>query len=129
MTRTSYLRVRATILGPAGTGAPAWLAVMAELHKYLSGGPAEENRSVGSVIDETFDAARYRPGLTRQVMTIDAGKNDRGQDAEVLLEAHRLRVERGDYNIAQEHLADAIELLVLRSTASLSDDRSPANPY
>ncbi len=35
--------------------------------------------------------------------------------ADVLLEAHRLRVERGDYNIAQEHLADAIELLVLRS--------------
>ena len=32
--------------------------------------------------------------------------------ADVLLEAHKLRVERGDYNIAQEHLADAIELLV-----------------
>ena len=29
--------------------------------------------------------------------------------ADVLLEAHRLRVERGDYNIAREHLADAIE--------------------
>jgi len=29
--------------------------------------------------------------------------------AEVLLEAHRIRVERGDYNIAEEHLADAIE--------------------
>ena len=29
--------------------------------------------------------------------------------AEVLLEAHRLRVERGDHNIAQVHLADAIE--------------------
>ena len=29
--------------------------------------------------------------------------------AEVLLEAHGLRVERGDYNIAEEHLADAIE--------------------
>ena len=29
--------------------------------------------------------------------------------ADVLLEAHKLRVERGDYNIAQEHLADAIE--------------------
>jgi glyoxalase family protein len=49
--------------------------------------------------------------------------------ADVLLEAHKLRVERGDYNIAQEHLADAIELLVLRSRASLSDDRSPRNPY
>ena len=31
--------------------------------------------------------------------------------AEVLLEAHRIRVERGDYNIAQIHLADAIETL------------------
>ena len=49
--------------------------------------------------------------------------------AEVLLEAHGIRVERGDYNIAQEHLADAIELLVTRSRASLSDDRSPKNPY
>ena len=41
--------------------------------------------------------------------------------ADVLLEAHKLRVERGDYNIAQEHLADAIELLVTRSRASLSE--------
>jgi catechol 2,3-dioxygenase-like lactoylglutathione lyase family enzyme len=49
--------------------------------------------------------------------------------AEVLLEAHKLRVERGDYNIAQEHLADAIEALVRRSRASLSEDRSPKQPY
>jgi catechol 2,3-dioxygenase-like lactoylglutathione lyase family enzyme len=49
--------------------------------------------------------------------------------AAVLLEAHRLRVERGDYNIAESHLADAIEALVLRSQASLSDDRTPKNPY
>ena len=49
--------------------------------------------------------------------------------ADVLLEAHKLRVERGDYNIAQEHLADAIEALVRRSRESLSDDRSPKQPY
>jgi hypothetical protein len=49
--------------------------------------------------------------------------------AEVLLEAHKLRVERGDHNIDRVHLADAIELLVERSQASLSDDRSPKNPY
>jgi catechol 2,3-dioxygenase-like lactoylglutathione lyase family enzyme len=49
--------------------------------------------------------------------------------AEVLLEAHRLRVERGDYNIDQAHLADAIELLVERSRSSLSGDRSAKNPY
>ena len=49
--------------------------------------------------------------------------------AEVLLEAHEVRVERGDYNIAEGHLADAIEALVGRSRASLSEDRSPKDPY
>jgi catechol 2,3-dioxygenase-like lactoylglutathione lyase family enzyme len=48
---------------------------------------------------------------------------------EVLLEAHRLRVQRGDYNIDQVHLADAIENLVARSRDSLSDDRTPKDPY
>jgi catechol 2,3-dioxygenase-like lactoylglutathione lyase family enzyme len=49
--------------------------------------------------------------------------------ADVLLEAHHLRVERGDYNIDQRHLTDAIEALVLRSRGSLSDDRAAKNPY
>jgi catechol 2,3-dioxygenase-like lactoylglutathione lyase family enzyme len=49
--------------------------------------------------------------------------------AEVLLEAHRLRVANGDYNITPVHLADAIERLVTRSRTSLSDDRSPKDPY
>jgi catechol 2,3-dioxygenase-like lactoylglutathione lyase family enzyme len=48
---------------------------------------------------------------------------------DVLLEAHKIRVERGDYNIAQIHLADAIEALVERSRPSLSEDRSPKHPY
>ncbi len=49
--------------------------------------------------------------------------------ADVLLAAHRLRVDRGDYNITPVHLADAIEQLVTGSRPSLSDDRSPKNPY
>jgi catechol 2,3-dioxygenase-like lactoylglutathione lyase family enzyme len=49
--------------------------------------------------------------------------------SDVLLAAHRIRVERGDYNIDREHLADALEELVRRSRDSLSDDRSPADPY
>ena len=49
--------------------------------------------------------------------------------ADVMIEAHRIRVERGDYNIAEEHLADAIELLVERGQQSLSADRSPKDPY
>ena len=48
--------------------------------------------------------------------------------ADVLLAAHELRVARGDYNIDQAHLADAIEALAAQSR-SLSDDRSPKNPY
>jgi catechol 2,3-dioxygenase-like lactoylglutathione lyase family enzyme len=40
--------------------------------------------------------------------------------ADVLLAAHKLRVERGDYNIAPVHVADAIEQLVTSSRGSLS---------
>lgn len=49
--------------------------------------------------------------------------------AEVLLEAHKLRVARGDYNIAPIHLADAIETMTERRRDSLSADRAPKNPY
>jgi hypothetical protein len=40
--------------------------------------------------------------------------------ADVLHEAHRIRVERGDPSIARIHVADAIEALVARSRTSLS---------
>jgi catechol 2,3-dioxygenase-like lactoylglutathione lyase family enzyme len=49
--------------------------------------------------------------------------------ADVLLEAHHLRTERGDHHIDVAHLADAIERLVERSRGSLSDDRTPKDPY
>jgi catechol 2,3-dioxygenase-like lactoylglutathione lyase family enzyme len=49
--------------------------------------------------------------------------------AQVLLEAHKIRVGRGDYNIAEVHLADAIERMVSLSRDSLSTDRMPKNPY
>ena len=40
--------------------------------------------------------------------------------ADVMIEAHLLRTERGDYNIAPIHLADAIERLVARTQRTLS---------
>ena len=49
--------------------------------------------------------------------------------AEVMLEAHKLRVARGAKAIEREHLADAVVLIVERSQASLSDDRGARNPY
>ena len=49
--------------------------------------------------------------------------------ADVLLEAHRLRVARDEHHIDREHLADAIENLTTRTRETLSDDRSPKDPY
>jgi catechol 2,3-dioxygenase-like lactoylglutathione lyase family enzyme len=49
--------------------------------------------------------------------------------AQVLMEAHKLRQTRGDRAIEPVHLADAIEVLVMRTQASLSEDRGPKNPY
>ncbi|MCT8329387.1 VOC family protein [Albidovulum sediminis] len=49
--------------------------------------------------------------------------------ADVMIEAHRQRVARGDYNIQEVHLAGAIEALVERRQQSLSADRSAKNPY
>ncbi|WP_077962990.1 VOC family protein [Ensifer adhaerens] len=49
--------------------------------------------------------------------------------AEVLMEAHKVRVARGDYNIAEVHLADAIEALVERTRPTLSPDRLPKDPF
>ena len=49
--------------------------------------------------------------------------------AAVLLEAHRIRVARGDYNIAPIHLADAIENITARTQSSLSEDRSAKQAY
>ena len=49
--------------------------------------------------------------------------------AAVLLEAHHLRIARGDHHIDQVHVADALETLTTRTTDSLSGDRSPKDPY
>ena len=49
--------------------------------------------------------------------------------ADVLLEAHRIRLDRGDYAIDPIHLADAIEQMTRDSRGSLSADRSVKDPY
>ena len=48
---------------------------------------------------------------------------------EVLYEAHKVRTERNDHNINDLHLADAIERLATNRRRSLSQDRSPKDPY
>ena len=48
---------------------------------------------------------------------------------DVLFEAHLIRVERGDRHIEDEHLAEAIQLLVERGQRTHSLDRSAKDPY
>src|SRR5947207_14915238 len=50
-------------------------------------------------------------------------------DADVLLEAYRLRVARDQDHSGREHLAGAIENLTTRTRETLSEDRSPRDPY
>ncbi len=49
--------------------------------------------------------------------------------AEVLLEAHKLRVAEDAHHITDAHLADAIEQLTRRTSETLSADRTVKNPY
>jgi catechol 2,3-dioxygenase-like lactoylglutathione lyase family enzyme len=49
--------------------------------------------------------------------------------ADVLIAAHRLRVDRGDHHITEEHLADAIEsLLLTRDRLPVADHAAAAIP-
>lgn len=49
--------------------------------------------------------------------------------ADVLMQAHLLRVERGEHHIDRVHVADAIQTLTERSRATLSEDRTPKKAY
>lgn len=49
--------------------------------------------------------------------------------AQVLIEAHRLRVASGAHHIQESHLADAITRLIARSQETLSDDRASKHAY
>jgi hypothetical protein len=57
---------------PSGAGAPGWLAVVAELQKYLAGGAADENRAVGSALRVPLDPTVFQKknGETRPASRI-----------------------------------------------------------
>jgi hypothetical protein len=51
-------------------------------------------------------------GLTVELACYKFQTPDGFRDADVLMQAHRLREERGDHHIDEQHLADAIEVLM-----------------
>ncbi len=78
---------------PSGTGLSVWTVVMREMQKYLAGGAADENRSVGSTLRGPLDPALFQTasGETRPVqrttLTADPTKMQPGT---IALEAKQL---------------------------------------
>ena len=73
-------------------------------------------REVGCVEHFALNVSRatfmQAPERLRELACYKFQTPDGFRDADVLMQAHRLRVERGDHHITDEHLADAIELLL-----------------
>ncbi len=68
-----------------GLGALSWGALMLELQGYLAGGGAEENRSVGSTLEASFEAGRYKPSIQATYLSYDVTKPDKTtQKAELI---------------------------------------------
>lgn len=119
---------------PQGLGAVHHLALNVSRAVFAQAVARLDARGVAhsGVKDRGFmDSIYFRDplGLLIELATYKFDPPEGHTHAEVLLEAHRLRVARGDYNIAEVHLADAIEAMVARGRGSLSDDRGPRDPY
>ena len=119
---------------PEGTGNVHHLAFMVSRATYSQVATRLEERGVqhSGEIDRGFmDSIYFRDPLGQLIecATYKFEPPVGSTHAEVLLEAHKIRVSRNDYNITDAHLTDAIELLVRRNQQTLSDDRAPKNPY
>jgi len=68
-------------------------------------------------------------GLTIELASYRFEPPQGATHADVLFEAHQIRVGRGDDHIDRIHVADALEALTTRNTRTLSDDRSAKDPY
>lgn len=83
-------------------------------------------------VDRGFmDSLYFRDplGLRIEIASYRFEPPEGARHADVMIEAHRIRVARGDHHIDRIHLADAIEALVERRQHSLSADRGAKNPY
>lgn len=119
---------------PEGIGNLHHLAFIVSRATYTQIGKRLDEREIhhSGEIDRGFMYSIYFRDPLGQLLECACYKFDPPVGAthtEVLLEAHKIRVGRGDHHIDDEHLADAIELLVYRYQQSLSDDRSVKDPY
>ncbi|RFP88795.1 VOC family protein [Rhodobacteraceae bacterium 63075] len=119
---------------PTGPGCVHHLAFNVSRASFAQIAGRLEERGIGhsGVKDRGFmDSIYFKDplGLLIELATYKFEPPTGCTHADVMIEAHLIRVDRGDSHIQEVHLADAIERLVARGQRSLSDDRSPRNPY
>lgn len=115
---------------PAGVGAVHHLAfsVSEAVFSEIEGRLAARGVPYTGPKDRGFmDSIYFRDplGLLIELASYRFTPPEGCRHADVLFEAHRLRVERGDDHIDRVHVADAITRLVERRQPSLSADRTP----
>lgn len=93
---------------PALTGAAGWVAVVTEMQKYLSGGGAEENRSVGQPLTLSLEAGRYDPTAQWVYLAVDPTKGD--QKSQVLPAIRDPEAGREPHNLTLDSTTDGDRL-------------------
>lgn len=119
---------------PEGIGNLHHIAFTVSRATYTQIGQRLDERDVqhSGLVDRGFMDSLYFRDPLGQLIELACYKFDPPvgvTHAEVLLEAHLIRTEQGDYNITEEHLADALIALTERTTRSLSTDRTTKDPY
>ncbi len=123
-----------TTPNPQGVGNLHHIAFIVSRATYTQVAARLDERGVKHTdeIDRGFMDSIYFRGPLGQEFELACYKFDPPvgiSHAQVLLEAHKIRVAEDAYNITAAHLADAIEVLTRRTQPSLSEDRTPKNPY
>jgi catechol 2,3-dioxygenase-like lactoylglutathione lyase family enzyme len=119
---------------PEATGSLHHLALMVSQATFWQVAERLDARGVqhSGPVDRGFmDSIYFRDplGLRLELASYRFVPPEGYREADVMIEAHKIRVARGDHHIDKVHLADAIEALVERGHRSLSDDRGARNPY
>ncbi len=121
-------------LVPEATGSLHHLALNVSQATFWQAAARLDERSVkhSGPVDRGFmDSIYFRDplGLRLELASYRFEPPEGCRHADVMIEAHKIRVASGDHHIDREHLTDAIELLVKRRQSSLSEDRSPRQAY
>jgi glyoxalase family protein len=131
---TNETREVDTTPNPEGIGNVHHIAFTVSRSTYLQAAKRLDERGIkhtGEIDRGIFYAIYFRDPLGQRI-ELSSYKFEPPTGfthAQVLYEAHHLRVAEGAYNILDSHLADAIELLTRRGQNSLSEDREAKHAY